>query len=203
MSRPSGSGGGRSARRAGRRRTRRSAAPPKSGRRHRDRPDVGAEFPGDGRQHEYHEEEIEGVERPAEIARPDRAVLRRLSDLMSAIRLMRRSPLQERLLPRLSPATRCKALSWRVAFRECDRACRRTAKYNGRDAELRTPNIEQRQCYSKDEQAERQRWDRLADIPRKLDCRNCDKTDNAGRHPFEEAVKPLVFDHPFQMIIKE
>src|SRR5206468_7976442 len=37
---------------------------------------VGAELLGDGREHEHHQEEVEGVERPAEIARPDRAALR-------------------------------------------------------------------------------------------------------------------------------
>ena len=42
-----------------------------------DRLHVGAELLGDGREHEHHQEEVEGVERPAEIARPDRAALRR------------------------------------------------------------------------------------------------------------------------------
>src|SRR4051794_35654186 len=39
---------------------------------------VRAEFGGDGLEHEDEEEIVEGVERPAEIARPDRAALRRI-----------------------------------------------------------------------------------------------------------------------------
>ena len=44
----------------------------------RDRLDVGPELLGDRLEHEDHQEEVERVERPAEIARPDRAALRRL-----------------------------------------------------------------------------------------------------------------------------
>ena len=69
----------------------------------RDRLHVGPELLRDGGEHEDHQAEIERVERPAEIARPDRVSLRRFERLQVGDQAHAAPLLREHLVPGAHP----------------------------------------------------------------------------------------------------